>query len=176
MGLDWTAALLPAERPSWCSAALHPVSPPNAFALPSETTVIMKDEKGRSLKRTAKWGWEDGEWKVVVKKESGVTRIEKPLPKEKEESGSRLIKAAEKFRDRSMSTLAGGIGSEEGKESLVDDFASGENDGDEHDTNMEHITDADGWVYGDNKWAGLSGKGGIGKVRFVVFCDDTFLK
>ena len=26
------------------------------------------------------------------------------------------------------------------------------------------VTDAEGWVYGDNKWEGASGKGGIGKV------------
>jgi len=26
-------------------------------------------------------------------------------------------------------------------------------------------TDADGWVYGDNKWESHSGKGGLGKVR-----------
>lgn len=26
------------------------------------------------------------------------------------------------------------------------------------------LTDAEGWVYGDNKWEGSSGKGGIGKV------------
>jgi hypothetical protein len=29
----------------------------------------------------------------------------------------------------------------------------------------EHIiTDADGWVYGDNKWEGLNSRGGMGKV------------
>jgi hypothetical protein len=28
-------------------------------------------------------------------------------------------------------------------------------------------TDADGWVYGDNKWESHSGKGGLGKVRVL---------
>jgi hypothetical protein len=28
----------------------------------------------------------------------------------------------------------------------------------------EDVTDSDGWIYGDNKWENLSGKGGIGKV------------
>ena len=39
MGLDWTAALLPNERPSWCSPppALAPAAPPSAFALPAPT-------------------------------------------------------------------------------------------------------------------------------------------
>lgn len=32
------------------------------------------------------------------------------------------------------------------------------------------VTDAEGWVYGDNKWENPSGKGGIGKVGFTSLC------
>jgi Integral peroxisomal membrane peroxin len=34
MGLDWTAALLPGECPSWCSGLQAPLSPLAVFALP----------------------------------------------------------------------------------------------------------------------------------------------
>ncbi|CCM04364.1 uncharacterized protein FIBRA_06536 [Fibroporia radiculosa] len=38
-------------------------------------------------------------------------------------------------------------------------------DGDAEDERQDGdmFTDADGWVYGDNKWEGASGKGGMGK-------------
>jgi hypothetical protein len=46
-----TAALPPGERPSWCSAAQHPVSAPNAFALPDATTVFLPDGNGRTIEK-----------------------------------------------------------------------------------------------------------------------------
>lgn len=48
--------------------------------------------------------------------------------------------------------------SEESKDGNVDE------DGEEK-LSKEPDTDAEGWVYGDNKWEGQTGKGGIGKVR-----------
>ncbi|KDR75400.1 hypothetical protein GALMADRAFT_30439, partial [Galerina marginata CBS 339.88] len=87
MGLDWTAALLPGERPSWCSDSQHPLSPPNAFNLPENTTVYLSDEKGGRLRRTATWKWEEPEWRVVVHKDgSGLSRVERPLPSLKDDS------------------------------------------------------------------------------------------
>jgi len=41
MGLDWTAALLPGKRPSWCSASPVPLPPPVAFVLPAPTTAFL---------------------------------------------------------------------------------------------------------------------------------------
>ena len=113
VGLDWTAALLPNERPSWCSASQAPLAPPATFALPAPTTVFLPDDNVPDAreKRTATWAWAEAEWQVVVR------------------------------RDGEASTeVIGG------------------------DENLE-VTDADGWVYGDNKWEYHSGKGGIGKVR-----------
>ena len=153
MGLDWTAALLPGERPSWCSAAQHAVSPPNAFVLPEPTTVYLSDGKGGRVKRIATWEWEEPEWKVLVRKDGGVlNRIERPLPSAKDESsnGSRLLKAAGKMREPSM--LGNGD---------VESVAPYAHEADEED---RVTTDADGWVYGDNKWEGLNSKGGMGKV------------
>ncbi|KAJ3518135.1 hypothetical protein NLJ89_g69 [Agrocybe chaxingu] len=97
MGLDWTAALLPGERPSWCSSSQHPVSPPNAFVLPDNTTVYLPDGKGGRLKRTAFWKWDEPEWRSHHPQDGGsLSRIERPLPSLKEETPntSRLIKAA----------------------------------------------------------------------------------
>lgn len=31
------------------------------------------------------------------------------------------------------------------------------------------VTDAEGWIYGDNKWEGAAAKNGIGKVCQVLF-------
>ncbi|KAI0268737.1 integral peroxisomal membrane peroxin-domain-containing protein [Gloeopeniophorella convolvens] len=106
MALDWTAALLPGERPSWCSASQAPLPPPAAFALPAPTTALLPVDGAPDIReqRTATWAWADSEWRVAVRRD-------------------------------------------------------GEGEG--GDTDEE--TDADGWVYGDNKWEGHSGKGGIGK-------------
>jgi len=96
VGIDWTAALLPSERPSWCAPttatplaqaaagshaqnpAIHsPLPPPSSFALPSSTSLILPSPFGTGyVKRTAKWKWEEGgEWEVIVHKEG------EPAPK-----------------------------------------------------------------------------------------------
>ena len=130
MGLDWTAALLPGERPSWCSRSLHPCQPPAAFSLPPPTTVYLPDPAGISsnsqtqsvrdgkkdgkgegkkvMKRTATWSWEEPEWKVVVRKEGATStvRVERPLPSLVEEGASagagRILRAAGKIRGASV--------------------------------------------------------------------------
>ena len=111
MALDWTAALLPGERPSWCSASQAPLPPPAAFALPAPTTAFLSVDGAPEMReqRTATWAWAEPEWHFVVRRD-GESRVDV-----------------------------------EGVE------------------NVE--TDADGWVYGDNKWESHSGKGGLGKVR-----------
>ncbi len=99
MGLDWTAALLPSERPSWSTTSLLPISPPASFSLPEDTISVVelptnggkrRETKGkkRVLKRTAKWRWDEAEWKVLVRREDRddkVERVECPLPTVKEE-------------------------------------------------------------------------------------------
>ena len=112
MGLDWTAALLPGERPSWCSASQAPLAPPAMFALPAPTTIFLPVDgvSDSREKRTATWAWAEPEWQVVVRRDG---------------EPSTDVEAVEAMEE----------------------------------------TDADGWVYGDNKWESHSGKGGIGKVR-----------
>lgn len=157
MGLDWTAALLPGERPSWCSATQHALAPPNAFVLPDPTTVFLSDGKGGRVKRTAIWEWEEPEWKVLVRKDGGdLNRVELPLPSSRDEisNGSRLLKAAGKMKESGM------LGNGDSESAAHGQHAHEPSDGD-------HITtDADGWVYGDNKWEGLNSKGGMGKVCY----------
>jgi hypothetical protein len=71
MGLDWTAALLPGERPSWCSASQAPLSPPAAFALPAPTTVFLSAGGAPDAReqRTATWAWAEPEWRIVVRRD-----------------------------------------------------------------------------------------------------------
>ncbi|KAJ6497904.1 Peroxin/Dysferlin domain-containing protein [Mycena sanguinolenta] len=156
MGLDWTAALLPAERPSWCSKAQTAVAPPYAFALPDDTVLYHPnpDGKGR-LKRCAKWSWEEDEWRVMVRREgaTSLSRVEKPLPTEKEENPGLLMKAAAKMRESNGQQPA----------PHVDESESDKMSPDSEDQDEELVTDEDGWVYGDNKWEKPSGKGGMGK-------------
>ena len=155
MGLDWTAALLPAERPSWCSAAQQPMSPPNSFTLPESTTVSLPDGKGGRLKRTATWRWEEPEWRVLVHKEHNtVSREERPLPtiKDENQNSSLLLKAAGRLRNGSQS--------DSNKTVAPDDRASDEG----RQPDEEVLTDSDGWVYTDNLWENQSNKGGMGKV------------
>ncbi|KAF8919988.1 integral peroxisomal membrane peroxin-domain-containing protein [Mucidula mucida] len=129
MGLDWTAALLPNERPSWCSSSLAPVQPPAAFPLPPG------------------WVWEEPEWSVIVHTEEGAapTREVRSLPSEDE---GLLAKAAGRVKHERAATIQ------------VDDPKPTEQD---EDDSEEELTDADGWVYGDNKWEAKGPKGGIGK-------------
>ncbi|KAF5389473.1 hypothetical protein D9757_004294 [Collybiopsis confluens] len=153
MGLDFSPALLPSERPSWCSASLQPISPPNVFVLPEPKSVYIRDNNGRRVKRTATWKWEESEWKVLVRKEDGATtRVEKPVPSIKEENPSLLMKAAGKMKEANSQNFSN---------MEADHKPSQKDDDTTEDENV--ATDADGWIYCDNKWEGRSNKGGMGK-------------
>ena len=199
MGLDFTAALLPGERPSWCSRSLQPCPPPAAFSLPPPTTVYVpepvqpsKQGKGkdanekvgkkRVMKRTAVWSWEEPEWRVVVHKEgsNGTTRVERPLPSLVEEgagaSANRILRAAGKIRGASVDLspeqklkeldAKDGFPAKDGEK--AGEKGEGELPAGQGEAEEEPFTDADGWVYGDNKWEGGSAKGGLGKVSAIA--------
>ena len=152
MGLDWTAALLPQERPAWSTSSEEPISPPSAFVLPPPTTVYLPHEKGRA-KHTATWTWEEDEWRVLRKLEgSSTSRVERPLPSLKEEvPTSRLLKAAGVMKDAKDAQP-----NHEKRDRDKEEEEDPESD--------ETLTDADGWIYADNKWEGSSGRGSMGKV------------
>ncbi|KAI6000718.1 integral peroxisomal membrane peroxin-domain-containing protein [Pisolithus albus] len=166
MGLDWTAALLPGERPAWCSAAQVPLPPPAAFSLPPPTVSYVAVGNGEArVKRVASWAWEEPEWRVVIKREGqeGVWRVEKSPPRDKD-AGEEAVGAAARMLRAARGRESGGLagpsdGHEYGKagEQHVDDpsaIAGAEDDS---------ATDPEGWVYADNKWEGSSSRGGIGK-------------
>ncbi|KAF9264236.1 hypothetical protein L218DRAFT_863273 [Marasmius fiardii PR-910] len=157
MGLDFSAALLPSERPSWSTQSQQPVAPPNLFTLPEDSVVYLHDRQGRRVKRTGTWKWEEPEWTVVVKREDGVSsRVERPLPTTKEETTSTGL-LMKKMKEMNTSSAGSSTGKGENNDGeTVDD---GEDEGEDEDL----VTDPDGWVYGDNKWEKKSNKGGMGK-------------
>lgn len=111
MGLDWTAALLPGERPSWCSASQAPLPPPVAFALPAPTTAFLSVKgvpDGRE-QRTATWTWAEPEWRVVVHRdgESPVDTEDAEKDKAEETDASGWVYGDNKWENHSGK---GGLG------------------------------------------------------------------
>ncbi|KIJ49519.1 hypothetical protein M422DRAFT_161366 [Sphaerobolus stellatus SS14] len=153
VGLDWTAALLPGERPSWCNVAQQPMSPPSAFTLPPSSIIYLPGRNEKRIKRTATWRWEEPQWGVIVNKDgAGVKRVEQVPPgieEDNKDGNYSLKRAATILRERS-------IAASEKEENVITTVA---NVPDAEDT----ATDADGWVYGDNKWEAPTSKGGLGK-------------
>jgi hypothetical protein len=159
------------------------------------------------VRRTAKWGWAEPEWRVSVRKEgaAGASRIERtppaataddPLP-----SGIGLASSGRtlfaKIREGSISEKSppvpmaastsmdgandgAGAGSSGGhaRSRSVDinrarppseERKSDHGHGDGHvKMDEEPMTDADGWIYGDNKWEAQSARGGMGKVSVLI--------
>ena len=170
VGLDWTAALLPSERASWCSSTQEPLSPPSSFTLPGPSIAYTGDGKGGLVKRTSVWAWDEGEWKVVVKKDqTGLRRIEKELPIPKEDNSAhanRAGRAKQKLHEASTKLKTAREGDHGDVESVNDsDLDTGLDDSCQDVEDGEELsTDSDGWVYGDNKWSAHSSSGGLGKV------------
>ena len=133
------------------------------------------------MKRTARWSWEEGEWRIMIRKDgnSGVSRVERPLPSDEKDSAgaasgpaSRIFKGVGKRRESSDTT--GGVGGAAGEGTSG---SAGKDEEPELELELEGevdeglvLTDLDGWVYGDNKWEGGSAKGGLGKVSHSSRC------
>lgn len=178
MGLDWTSALLPGERPSWCAPGLQPTPPPAAFALPPPTVVLLPATKRdgtpdpeHRIKRTAHWKWDEPEWRLGIRAHGAgsATRVERAPPalvEEKEtvsagiaSSGSRLFA---KMREASISERPANVPQNGTERAHPKEGSHGQTGSDAHgDEDLE--TDADGWIYADNKWESPSGHGGMGK-------------
>lgn len=211
MGLDWTSALLPQERPSWCDSHLLPVAPPQAFTLPAPSSIDLpaptKSDPRAMVRRTATWRWLDDDWSVV-KKPKGASAAEPPPPIAPAAPSSRPSSGlfgtspiADDGHARAPSiaeaAFAKGLGKlksvplpgaanpaspvaarnsadlrrqrtgSESTDSSHDDVAPPPTAGAVEGSIPEHDdeTDADGWVYGDNKWENMMARGGLGKVR-----------
>lgn len=102
VGLDWTHALLPGERASWCVSSLpplftlggiqpgtetrrrcrtdpdnNPANPPASFVLPPPSVAYVasptKADPHSRLKKTTEWRWLDPEWHVLRSAVASVT-------------------------------------------------------------------------------------------------------
>ncbi|KAF9502038.1 hypothetical protein BDN71DRAFT_509272 [Pleurotus eryngii] len=145
MGLDWTAALLPSERPSWSTTSLLPIAPPASFSLPEDTISVIELPKNggkgsgtkgkkRVLKRTAKWRWDEAEWKVLVRREDKddkVERVECPLPvvKEEMEQQSQIATSSSLNSIVSASNASGSATTSRFASKLLESIASGSSAG-----------------------------------------------
>jgi hypothetical protein len=192
VGLDWTQALLPNERPSWCVARLRgstrpcrsasprsdahhaPVSPPSTFLLPATSTALTPSADGRSqVKRTTEWRWID-DWTVRA-----ATQPVSPTMTSPSKAGNRtsMIDWRGKL---SQSLGAGRRGSDSAlpppnkdliaagharQASETDDLAAAAAAAGGHADGEGGDWDCDeaGWQYGDNAWQPLSAKGKIGR-------------
>ncbi|TXT04865.1 hypothetical protein VHUM_03948 [Vanrija humicola] len=212
MGLDWTSALLPQERPSWCDSHLLPVSPPGSFTLPPASSIDLpaptKSEPRAQVRRTATWRWIDDDWAVVRKSADAASapavpaipedEAKSPTSSSRPSSGlfstspddSRTPSATESAFAKGLGRLKGvstlppaspsssptkttrlRAGSEAASEASVTDAVDGA--GAIPETN--EVTDADGWVYGDNKWENMGPRGGLGKVSAARACSRPSL-
>ncbi|CAK9786353.1 hypothetical protein CC85DRAFT_284967 [Cutaneotrichosporon oleaginosum] len=202
MGLDWTSALLPQERPSWCDSHLLPVAPPQAFALPAPSSIDLpahtRAEPRGMVRRTATWRWLDDDWSVVKKVKGAAAPadpapIPAPAPASRPTSGlfspsdSRSPSIAEtafakglgKLKSMPLPGAPAPASPAQGRGSL--DMRRQRTGSESTDVSLEDVvppvtgqpegsipeaddeTDADGWVYGDNKWENMTARGGLGK-------------
>ncbi|CAO1631037.1 unnamed protein product [Parajaminaea phylloscopi] len=185
VGLDWTAALLPQERPSWTDSSLSPVSPPSSFTLPSETVhwrpKPSKQNPNAWEKRTVRWRWEEDEWHVVVNVGGGLGLGAGETPRKK--AGRRSSEATSASNDvatpsgSGSSTLFSGFASRNGPASPTSprtsstggafDMLSGAQGAgaveEEFAEDFAQETDTSGWRYGDNAWEKMSNRSGMGK-------------
>ena len=142
--MDWTAALLPQERPSWSDSDNAAVAPPASFALPRSTSVLLPSSHttGKSDRRTSEWRWVDTEWRVA-----GVVGV----------SSSTYTPAA--------STTATDAQREEARQrdsvEVPDEVRRYARPADMPPTSMD--VDAEGWQYGDNAWDKFSKQNGMGR-------------
>lgn len=151
------------------------------------------------MKRTARWSWADSDWGVLIKlsKSSTPERVGMALPKiNKDGAPESKATLSESLLQRGLQRVGSVSGSVELPGSPGRSRISGEGAGtfsdlsqqgedlpgtgghgkdasggsDVHKPNEEEdVTDAEGWTYGDNKWEGGSGKGGIGKVSVYAW-------
>ncbi|ORY34034.1 integral peroxisomal membrane peroxin-domain-containing protein [Naematelia encephala] len=241
MGLDWTSALLPQERPSWCDSHLLPASPPPSFALPPSASIILpaptKSDPNAKIKKTATWKWIDDDWSIVragpaaggagasntpnmaasptVAEDESGSGFSLGHPSHRSNSGSMAISSpsvptatatddsptasvgtrtqsiAEQAFTKGLERLKARTASPAASSSLKSGQAaaartSGEfqrprtdsqASEDRHNVDVgpaptvpvetipekDDATDADGWVYGDNKWENMGSRGGLGK-------------
>ncbi|KDN53232.1 hypothetical protein K437DRAFT_265892 [Tilletiaria anomala UBC 951] len=178
VGLDWTAALLPQERPSWADEQNNPVSPPPSFSLPPAKLTLTPTPTTANprahTRRLVKWQWIDPEWTVAgagfITAAEGIAS-----PNSASLSASLTSNWSESLRGRfgrsggagpagsppTSPTKAANAGSSAQTLDALSTFTgSAGEDGSGADTLN---VDPDGWQYGDNAWDKMSKKAGLGR-------------
>ncbi|KAG8907447.1 hypothetical protein FRB99_004242 [Tulasnella sp. 403] len=186
VGLDFTAALLPGERPSWCAPppSMVPLPPPGSLALPGPTTVLLPlaskadplKPLGLRMKRTSQWTWEDQDWGVTVRtigKDGNLheerIKMDPPMDESNGGSTSRLMDAVGKGFRRAQNSSDGSPTRDSGLFHHFTHAKEGSPSRSEAAPRTTAIpsdndtTDSDGWVYADNKWEAASPARGRGK-------------
>ncbi|EOR01170.1 hypothetical protein E3P77_00786 [Wallemia ichthyophaga] len=170
MGLDWTHALLPGERPTWSDSNLDPVLPPNTFNLPQDTST--------NDKIVYTWSWLDESWMVTTPGQNKPVKI-LPLPNipsEDDDKGDNSTHSFSVDRSGAEKALKQGLAKfnrhsaqapTETKQKSVDkdpptrssiDAIAGSN----QEMGTADGVDQNGWSYGDNQWERWSSKNGMG--------------
>ncbi|PWZ00732.1 hypothetical protein BCV70DRAFT_199996 [Testicularia cyperi] len=183
VGLDWTAALLPQERPSWSDESNNPVSPPSSFSLPPTKIMLTpsptpKDSKAFT-RRTIKWQWLDPEWSVAGVSSGGYypsSTVYKGSAKEAAIKsatavGDKDALAAAKqgylgdALNRIRARASGGANAESSSPaaSSIGDVGTTAVPVSTTGETEEWDVDTEGWQYGDNAWDKMSKKSGMGR-------------
>ncbi|KAL4400321.1 peroxisome organization protein [Malassezia pachydermatis] len=148
IGLDWTAALLPQERPSWSDSDNQAVAPPASFSLPRGTRVRMPSSTspGKDDVRVAEWRWVDPEWHVA-----GVQTITSDSYTPKEDMDA--VEAQRVAKEVAASS----------QEPIVPEEVLNVARPVTTESGVSMDVDAEGWQYGDNTWEKLSKQSGMGR-------------
>ena len=166
VGLDWTAALLPQERPSWSDESNNPVSPPSSFSLPATKIMLTPSPTASDPKaftrRTIKWQWVDPEWSIAgVSSRGGYY----PSSVYKGSAKDAAIQSASVVGDKDalVSAKQGYLGDALNRIRARTDAGATAVKVDEAEAEEEWDVDAEGWQYGDNGWDKMSKKSGMGR-------------
>ena len=163
MGLDWTHALLPGERPNWSDLNLNLSLPPTTFQLPNSTS-------HQDINFT--WNWFDDQWKVATPGHKSPFII-LPLPNvnsDDDDSSPSIRHSISNKLIHSHSHSNSYSNSQQSQQNSQSSHQSqSQSSSQQHqqssqslNVNLETPVDNHGWSYGDNQWERWSNKNGIG--------------
>lgn len=192
VGLDWTAALLPQERPSWSDESNNPVSPPSSFSLPPARVTLKPTPTSSSpqshVRRLVRWQWIDAEWSVAGRDGFPVlaasrTGADQSLSTSSPPGSPSLSSTNGARRSSSISSTLFSQSASSASSTVDDDASSATTEtaaagnGTKKDRRQSSTAtsdvlpsdltlldvDAEGWQYGDNGWEKMSRKAGMGR-------------
>ena len=163
MGLDWTHALLPGERPNWSDLNLNLSLPPTTFQLPNSTS-------HQDINFT--WKWFDDQWKVASPGHKSPFII-LPLPNvnsDDDDSSPSIRHSISNKLIHSHSHSNSYSNSQQSQQNSQLSHQSQSQSSSQQqqqssqslNVNLETPVDNHGWSYGDNQWERWSNKNGIG--------------